>query len=357
MASTEYYSHTGYPAFGSLGSSAPMRAELDKIQVGFSRMPDLAGNAGKVVVINALATGMDVATTTGTGNFVRANDPTFILTDLTTNNSTTLAHGWLPKLSGSTSQFLRGDGNWSPPPTFSLIEDVRTTNSILVAADTGKEIKYTSGTFTQTLSAAATLGSGWLAYLNNFGTGTITIDPNGAETIDGAATFVLAAGVAILLICNGTSFSKIILQESGVSEVVVNTGNGFGSTNTQIRRFTTTQTNTGSAITYADSATLGASFTINEDGIYAMTFVGQGGGSGVDTYVGISLNSAQLSTAIELITAANRLGVATATTFGSVSRVQRLVASDVIRPHCTLPANAVNAQAATMFSIRKLKVL
>lgn len=146
----------------------------------------------------------------------------------------------------------------------------------------------------------------------------------------------------------------LALTPLGDHEVVVHTGNGFGSTNTQIRRFTTTLTNVGTAITYADSATLGASFTINENGIYAITFVGQGGGAGVDTYVGISLNTNQPTTGIELITAANRLGVATATTFGSISRVQKLSIGDVIRPHCTLPGNAVNAQAATMFSIRKV---
>jgi hypothetical protein len=33
-------------------------------------------------------------------------------TDITTNNATTSKHGYLPKLSGSTSEFLRGDGTW-----------------------------------------------------------------------------------------------------------------------------------------------------------------------------------------------------------------------------------------------------
>lgn len=35
------------------------------------------------------------------------------LSDVTTNNATTSKHGFLPKLSGDTSHFLRGDGQWA----------------------------------------------------------------------------------------------------------------------------------------------------------------------------------------------------------------------------------------------------
>lgn len=37
------------------------------------------------------------------------------LSDVTTNNASTTKHGFCPKLSGSTSQYLRGDGNWATP--------------------------------------------------------------------------------------------------------------------------------------------------------------------------------------------------------------------------------------------------
>jgi hypothetical protein len=56
------------------------------------------------------------------------------------------------------------------------------------------------------------------------------------------------------------------------SEVTVDTGNGYGSTNTKIRRFSNIRKNVGSAITYADSSTLGGTFTINEVGIYSITY-------------------------------------------------------------------------------------
>lgn len=52
-------------------------------------------------------------------------------------------------------------------------------------------------------------------------------------------------------------------------EIFVVTGNGCGSTNTLVRRLTTVVINNGgSSMTYADSATLGMSLTINQAGIY-----------------------------------------------------------------------------------------
>ena len=55
---------------------------------------------------------------------------------------------------------------------------------------------------------------------------------------------------------------------TGTQKVDVTTGNGHGSTNDKIRRYSTVTTDTGSSITYADSATLGGTVTINNDGIY-----------------------------------------------------------------------------------------
>jgi hypothetical protein len=62
---------------------------------------------------------------------------------------------------------------------------------------------------------------------------------------------------------------------AGQSMVRLNTANGYGSTNTRIRRFTTTVSNVGGDITYTDSATLGATFTVNTSGVYAVSFTDQ----------------------------------------------------------------------------------
>lgn len=71
-------------------------------------------------------------------------------------------------------------------------------------------------------------------------------------------------------------------------EVWLTTGNGYGSEGScKARRFANSQVNTGTAITYLDDATHGAKFTVNEDGLYSISYCdwswnGQYFGVGVD---------------------------------------------------------------------------
>jgi hypothetical protein len=91
---------------------------------------------------------------------------------------------------GTSGQLLKSNGVSAPSwVTFSstptIVRSVRTSNTILGAADASTLIAITSGTFTQTFTAAATLGSGWFCYIQNAGTGDITLDPDASELIDG----------------------------------------------------------------------------------------------------------------------------------------------------------------------------
>lgn len=136
--------------------------------------------------------------------------------------------------------------------------------------------------------------------------------------------------------------------------VTVTTGNGHGSTNTKIRRFTTAQENVGSAILYSDSAANGATFTIAEAGMYEVYYNDQRNGGVCN--VGVSLNSAQLTTNIESITAADRKAwlLATATNLPvCMTRVLRLAPGDVICAHTDGTPN-VTTPHMTTFSIRKV---
>ena len=76
----------------------------------------------------------------------------------------------------------------------------KTAAYTVAIADRGKVIAC-SGTFTVTLLAAATAGDGFAVAIANYGTGTITVDPNSSETIDGATTKALGAN-SMLVACS-----------------------------------------------------------------------------------------------------------------------------------------------------------
>ena len=134
-------------------------------------------------------------------------------------------------------------GNYGYPPTYGmsvdLLRDARTSNIILDATDKGKFIDITSGTFTQEITSALTLGDRWFCYVGNSGTGFITLDPYGSETImrDGVShvTWVLWPGEVCLISGYGGNFYYTNIQKgqsvqavtSAVSEVIFSAGIGY----------------------------------------------------------------------------------------------------------------------------------
>ena len=81
----------------------------------------------------------------------------------------------------------------------------KTANYTVLTSDRGKVI-LCSGTFTLSLTAAATLADGFNFAVINTGSGIITIDPNSTEQIDGANTKSIAAGGWAVVTCTGSAF-------------------------------------------------------------------------------------------------------------------------------------------------------
>ena len=92
--------------------------------------------------------------------------------------------------------------------------EARTTTGSVAAGDRGKWLSAT-GTWTLSLLAAATAGAGFAVIVANAGSGTITVDPADAETIDGAATATLEAGRAAILISTGSGWASAALPGAG----------------------------------------------------------------------------------------------------------------------------------------------
>jgi len=89
--------------------------------------------------------------------------------------------------------------------------DTRSSNTIFAVVDNDKVIEF-SGTFTQTFTSAVTLGTNWAICLMNTGTGDITLDPAGTETIDGLTTLVMYPGEVRIVRSNGTNFLSMVTK-------------------------------------------------------------------------------------------------------------------------------------------------
>ena len=129
----------------------------------------------------------------------------------------------------------------------------------------------------------------------------------------------------------------------------------YGSTNTAIRRFLNVTENIGTAITYSDSATLGASFTINENGNYSISYNDQ---FAVTTAIGLSLNSTQLTTGVLSINVSDKVAISTIGTVNNpyfVGASLFLRAGDIIRPHIGAASAAAGSMpSAVQFIIAKV---
>lgn len=85
------------------------------------------------------------------------------------------------------------------------------------------------------------------------------------NTIAAASSVTVAGNLTVTGTCTGCGTT------TANSEIKVRGDNGFGSVCNKIRRYSTTDINTGSDITYTDSAASGAIFYINTSGIYAIS--------------------------------------------------------------------------------------
>jgi len=131
-------------------------------------------------------------------------------------------------------------------------------------------------------------------------------------------------------------------------ELYLDDGNGHGSTNTRIRRWTDVQKNSlGAHATYVDSAANGMSVTINVPGLYGFEYADSDSAGGEN--FGVTLNEgATLSTNIIALTHTQGVRMRTSMSTGvegQLSGVIRLVVNDVIRSHTDGGANNSGVQS------------
>lgn len=105
----------------------------------------------------------------------------------------------------------------------------KNANYTLGVNDRAQTIVSTGGVLTFAFTAAATLGNGWFAFVRNAGSGNLTLDPNAAELIDGAATKVLAPTESCIVVCDGAAFYSVGYGRSVTSTVTASSINLAGT--------------------------------------------------------------------------------------------------------------------------------
>lgn len=128
----------------------------------------------------------------------------------------------LPAQTGNSGKYLQTNGTTASWVSLGVALVERTSNTMLGASNTGNFIDITSGTFTQTFDAVATLGSGWYCFLRNSGTGDVTLDPNSSEQIDGVTSYIMYPKECRLIQCDGSKLTTIILTP--FSKIFTSTG-------------------------------------------------------------------------------------------------------------------------------------
>ncbi|WP_027664957.1 hypothetical protein [Rhizobium leguminosarum] len=152
-----------------------------------------------------------------------------------------------------------------------LVYAAKSGDYTALASDDNAVHRFTAAA-TLTLTAAATLGANWHYCVIADG-GDVTIDPNGVETIDGAASLVIKDGYSVEIIGSGAAFftNKLFARiqskadSSAVGDFIVGLtlSNNGGNPNTHID-FTAGSARSGSS--FVSSA---ASFTKRVTGTFA----------------------------------------------------------------------------------------
>lgn len=142
-------------------------------------------------------------------------------------------------------------------------------------ADNGTFFDNT-GSYTISLTAAATLGAGWSCWIRNV-SGTQVIDPNGAELINGAATYSVSnAGDIVLVTCTGTAFVIQHTQRPSTVAITGGTiqGTAIGSVTPSTGDFTTLTSNLGLTVSAQGAAIVGGLQLSGATGANAATNTG-----------------------------------------------------------------------------------
>jgi len=200
-----YSEVTGTPTLATVATTGAYSDLTGTPTLGTAAALDVGTSANNVVQLNGSAQlpAVDGSLLTGITATVAALNDIGDVSAAAPNNGDVIAYN---STSGDWEATAQSGGGGSAP---SVTVSSPSTDQTLSAPSGIEEVYiYTPTTaINVNLVAAATCGSGFKYQVKNRSTNTLTIDPNGSETIDGNATFAIASQEAsVTLITDGSSW-------------------------------------------------------------------------------------------------------------------------------------------------------
>lgn len=191
----------------SSGSHAVNKTYADSLAMN-AALPAQTGNSGKSIITDGSNASWGVSGVAGGGTGISS----YTIGDiLYASGATTLS-----KLAASTAGYVLTSGGAGVAPSWARIGTLDrraiTTTDTVGTADIGNLIDCTSGTFTLTFAAAATLGDKATGYIQNSGTGDVTLEGDGAETVDGLTNYIMYPGEVRQWYVEGSTIKTIVVQ-------------------------------------------------------------------------------------------------------------------------------------------------
>ena len=194
-------------AYGGTGETT-RQAAMDALAGAVTSGQYLRGDGTDVVMSAIQAADVPTLNQNTTGTAANVTGIVAVANGGSGTATPSLVAGTNVTISGSwPNQTINSSGGGGGSSTITISN--KTGAYTVVAGDLATVINCTSGTFTVSLTAAATLGAGFNVTIWNTSTtaaDAITIDPNGAETIDGKTTLILRRGEGMQIVCDGTNW-------------------------------------------------------------------------------------------------------------------------------------------------------
>jgi hypothetical protein len=199
-----YADVSGTPSLATVATTGAYSDLSGLPTLGTAAALDVGTSANNVVQLNGSAQlpAVDGSQLTGISATVAALNDIGDVSAAAPNNGDVIAYN---STSGDWEATAQSGGGSAPSVTVSS----PSADQGLIAPSGIEEVYiYTPTTdITVNLVAAATCGSGFKYQIKNRSTNTITIDPNGSETVDGSATFDLSTQEAsVTLITDGSNW-------------------------------------------------------------------------------------------------------------------------------------------------------